>query len=95
MVPMAAEQGKEVAQFQLALLYSAKDANGKTNYQEAVKWYRKAAEQGHAKAQLMLGICYSLGNGVEKNMDESLKWIRKAASQGDEDAKEALKRMGK
>jgi TPR repeat protein len=30
----------------------------------AVKWYRKAAEQGYAKAQLELGVMYSNGIGV-------------------------------
>ena len=25
---------------------------------EAVKWYRKAAEQNHAEAQYNLGVCY-------------------------------------
>ena len=26
---------------------------------EAVKWYRKAAEQNHAQAQYNLGVCYA------------------------------------
>src|ERR1035437_1700410 len=33
-------------------------------YAEAVKWYRKAAERKHAKAQCFLGICYKSGWGV-------------------------------
>ncbi len=31
---------------------------------EAVKWFRKAAEQGDAKAQYRLGIMYDEGNEV-------------------------------
>ncbi len=54
----------------------------KKNYTEAVKWYRKAAEQGHAQAQCNLGNCYYSGQGVTKNISEAVKWYRKAAEQG-------------
>ena len=47
-----------------------------------MKWYRKAAEQGLAMAQLGLGECYTRGDGVEKNPAEAVKWWRKAAEQG-------------
>ena len=33
-------------------------------YKEAAVWFRKAAEQGHAKAQSNLGVMYSEGQGV-------------------------------
>ena len=54
----------------------------KANYAEAVKWYRKAAEQGGAKAQYNLGLCYHKGIGVEHSHTEAVKWWRKAAEQG-------------
>ena len=50
---------------------------------EAVKWFRKAAEQGNASAQLNLGYCYENGEGVEQNKAEAVKWYRKAADQGE------------
>ena len=56
------------------------------NYAEAVKWYRKAAEQGHATAQNNLGVCYDRGQGVEKNYTEAAKWYRKAAERGNASA---------
>ena len=34
---------------------------------EAVKWYRRAAEQGDASAQLNLGFMYSNGEGVAQD----------------------------
>ena len=46
---------------------------------EAVKWYRKAAEQGDAKAQNNLGVKYGNGLGVLKDYKEAVKWYRKAA----------------
>ena len=49
---------------------------------EAVKWYRKAAEQGFAAAQYNLGVCYYSGEGVAKDAAEAVKWFRKAAEQG-------------
>jgi TPR repeat protein len=49
---------------------------------EAVKWYRKAAEQGLAEAQYNLGVMYDEGEGVPKDDAEAVKWYRKAAEQG-------------
>ena len=58
----------------------------KEDYAEAVKWYRKAAEQGQAEAQFTLGLFYYCGNGVKQDYTEAVKWYRKAAEQGDADA---------
>ena len=58
-------------------------SNGKTkDYAEAVRWYRKAAEQGEADAQSRLGTCYFNGYGVTEDHAEALRWFRKAAEQG-------------
>ena len=48
---------------------------------EAVKWWRKAAEQNQAPAQSCLGSCFEHGDGVEQNYEEAVKWYRKAADQ--------------
>ena len=58
------------------------------NYVEAVRWYRMAAEQGHAKAQGALGGMYSGGWGVPKDNVQAYAWVSIAAAQGDENAKE-------
>ena len=44
---------------------------------EAVKWYRKAAEQGHADAQTILGMMYKEGKGVPQDDAEAVKWYLK------------------
>ncbi|MBU4290605.1 MAG: SEL1-like repeat protein [Verrucomicrobia bacterium] len=54
-----------------------------TNYVEAAKWFRKAAEQGDATAQFNLAACYHNGQGVPTNYVEAVKWFRLAAEQGD------------
>ena len=51
-----------------------------------MKWYRNAAEQGHAVAQYNLGCCYDNGTGVEQSDEEAAKWYHEAAEQGHADA---------
>ncbi len=53
------------------------------NYSQAVKWYRKAADQGHAGAQNNLGLCYEGGIGVEQDLEKAVEWYTKAAEQGE------------
>ena len=43
---------------------------------------RAQAEQGDAKAQCILGLCYLYGARVTENKPEAAKWFRKAAAQG-------------
>ncbi len=71
--------------YKLGLRYYKGDGV-KTNVQEAVIWYRKAAEQGHLRAQSDLALCCINGIGLEKNVDEAIKWFRKSAEQGFADA---------
>ena len=49
---------------------------------EAVKWWKKSAEEKYAVAQYHLGKCYYNGAGVEEDKTEAVKWYRKAAEQG-------------
>jgi TPR repeat protein len=55
------------------------------------KQIRKAADQGHAKAQYNLGVMYEKGEGVQQNYSEALKWYKKAADQGHAGAQSKLK----
>jgi hypothetical protein len=76
--------------YRLGLCYSA-GIGAAGNHTEAVKWYRKAAEQGNAEAQYKLGNSYYMGEGVKEDYDKAVKWYRKAAKQGYADAKRKLK----
>jgi len=60
------------------------------NYAEAVKWFRKAAEQNLALAQSNLARCYRNGEGVQKDEPEAIKWWSKAADQDEADAQANL-----
>lgn len=50
--------------------------------QEALRWYRKAAEQGLPQAQNSLGFMYSLGLGVQRDAGRAAYWLQRAAEQG-------------
>jgi TPR repeat protein len=101
---VAAGQGHAEAQYKLGRMYeegwewigSFYDHFSRTrsrqpeDYVEAVKWYRMAAEQGHAGAQYRLGAMYSNGYGVPKDGVETVTWYRMAADRGDADAKKEI-----
>jgi len=44
-------------------------------------FFLKAAEQGHAEAQNVLGLRYENGQGVEKDYVKAIEWYSKAAAQ--------------
>ena len=61
--------------------------NIKQDYSEAARWWRKAAEQGHAEAQYRLASdCYGQGQGVQKSAADAAMWYRRAAEQGHAEA---------
>jgi hypothetical protein len=60
---------------------------------EAVKWYRKAAEQGLALAQYNLGVMYEDGEGVRQDYETTLQWYSKSAQQGQPNAQLNLGNM--
>ncbi|MGB5538863.1 MAG: tetratricopeptide repeat protein [Gammaproteobacteria bacterium] len=73
----AAEAGHAPAQARLAYLLDNSEAN-----EEAVSWYRMAAEQGDAEGLFGLAHMYAAGEGIEKNPQEAVKGFTLAAQQG-------------
>ena len=63
------------------------------DYKLAIKWFTKAAEQGLADAQSMVGVCYADGLPYTKNSIEGFVWYNIAIANGDEDAKEWIKEI--
>ena len=51
-------------------------------YEQAVNFFRQAAELGHDGALSMIGFCYYNGIGVARDYSEAVKWFRKSAEQG-------------
>ena len=53
-----------------------------SNFTEAFKYCKKAAEQGEVHAQYNLGIMYANGRGVKQDLFNAKEWYQKAADQG-------------
>ena len=88
----SADRDDPVVQFYLGVCYDNGYGVDKDS-REAVRWYRKAADNGSLSAQFNLGVMYSRGDGIEKDEAESEKWYRKAADGGYEKAKEMVENI--
>ena len=89
-----AEQGDAMAQCMLGLCYA--EGNGvEKDYQEALKWYRKAAEQGDAMAQCNLGLCYDEGRGVIQNKVKAYAWFALSSKNGNDVGNKNMKLLEK
>ena len=60
------------------------------DFQTALKEWKPLADQGHAGAQLNLGVMYYNGYGVPEDDAEAAGWFRLAADQGLADAQNNL-----
>ena len=73
-----AETGDSSAQYVLATRYSY----GKDVLEDPTRAFElalQAAQQGHAKASLMVGDCYHDGHGVDQDYSQALDWHKKSA----------------
>ena len=53
---------------------------------QAVGWYRQAAAQGDAQAQVNLGFIYNHGLEGTRDAQQAVGWYRQAAEQGNAQA---------
>jgi TPR repeat protein len=79
----AADAGNPVALVKLGDRYRMSGNGPKVNLAAATAFYRKAATQGYAPAEVALGKAYRLGEGVAVDTSEAAYWYRQAADQGD------------
>ena len=101
----AAEQGNADGQIMLGIIYMSgcemlvSGSRGiytvsgcpPKDVRRGMKLLHKAAEQGNADGQLILGILYSDGKeGLPKDERRAVEWFRKAAEQGDTTAQAML-----
>ena len=74
------------AQYNLGFMYE-KGLGVPQDYAAAVKWYRLAANQGHATAQNNLGVMYGDGKGVpQQDYVQAYVWLTLAAAAGNKEA---------
>lgn len=85
LVEKAATNGSIVAQFSLGVMNypigdTAFDPETKnSNLNEALIWYRRAAEQGDHDSQIALAIAYATGLGVLQDFVDAHRWYNLAA----------------
>jgi Sel1 repeat len=53
------------------------------NYALALQWFRRAADEGSAKAMTDLGYMYEYGKGVAQDVAQAAQWYRWGADGGD------------
>lgn len=76
----AARQGDPEAAYQLGEL---ERMAGGADGEAAVRWYRQAAEHGHAKAALALALMFKNGDHVARDAAAAVHWLDLAAKAGD------------
>ena len=88
---IAKPQNKETRKDNTASVGSTDSGDGVSqDYAEALKWYRKAAEQGHSIAQYNVGVLYYRAVGTHQDLAEAARWWHKAAVQGNAEAQLSL-----
>ena len=75
-----ANDGDAAAQYEVGVRIVASPASA-PDYAQAARWFRQAADQGHAGAQAALGFLYHRGQGVSRNDVEAVKWLSLATWQ--------------
>ena len=68
-----------MAQYWLGMM-CLKGQGVEQDYENAGKWFRKAAEQGIPQAQYKLGDLYYRGNGLPKDYESAYIWFSVGAS---------------
>ena len=89
-VTVKANYGNPAAQSYLGFLHVSGEEGVEKNAAEAVKWFRRAAEQGMAEAQFNLALILADGDGVPKDAVQAAHWCRLAAEQGFAPAQDRL-----
>lgn len=79
LLPLA-KSGKAIAQYDLGIIFFIRDID------ESMSWFRKAAEQGYAPAQVKLGFIYDNAVRVAEDNKKAFGWYRLAAEQGNAEA---------
>lgn len=87
-----AENGNAVAQFYLGKIYM-QGLGSKPDYNKALLWTRKAAQQKNSDAEHFLGFMHFYGMGVTQSYKEAMSWYRKAADAGNVKAQSSLGMM--
>ena len=85
---LAAAGQSAVAQYRLGCFYyfppdeNSDPREEPQDIEQGIDWLRRAAEQGHADAQALLGQAHLFGVAAESDVEQGLLWTRRAARGG-------------
>ena len=85
--PLALD-GHADSQFRVAQLYE-KGLGVAQNFEQAITWYDRAAQQNHGAAQYRLGI-YHMNESPDPNKALGFYWIQSAADNGNVEARQYI-----
>ncbi|HEX2655587.1 MAG TPA: hypothetical protein VHN11_18305, partial [Xanthobacteraceae bacterium] len=77
----AAASGNASAEYEVAVRF-AEGRGVRQNFEDAVRWFQRAAHHGLAPAQYRLGSLYEKGQGVKKDLQAARRLYVAAAEQG-------------
>ncbi len=83
LIQQSADAGSAEGAHRLALVFAQGDGGTPRNEARAVELFGLAAEKGHQRAQLNLGMLYLRGQGVPRDVVQARAWLEKAAAAGD------------
>lgn len=86
MFRLLAEKGRVDAMHSIAHTHLYGIAGVARDYDEAFKWFTRAAQNGCPQAMYHLGLCNAEGYGTRKDPKKAADWYKKSAARGDEDA---------
>ncbi len=72
--------GDSISQYELGRLFE-EGSKVPRNYEKALYWYERAANQNRLEAMCAAAYMYLDGKGVEVNVDKAVDWYEKAAMQ--------------
>lgn len=91
-VKAKAEKGDKYSQFEVGVAYIY-GKGVRQDYGNAMKWFRKAADQNNAEAQGYIGTLYENGEGVRQNKVTAKEWYGKSCDNGSQTGCDEYKRL--
>lgn len=79
--------------YQLGLHYERGCSLFEKDQEEAVNYFRKAAEENYPPAQFKMGLCSQHGNGIHKSIFKARRWYQEASDNGYSKANNAMQKL--
>lgn len=77
-----AKSGDVEAMYELGVAYQFAKYTDKPDYEEAYRWYLRAAQMNHQEAMIAVGDALSLGRGCKADIASGSMWYQEAYELG-------------